>query len=98
MLEISRTRGNRLNSVVASIGVGQSFAKFREKFARGAAGAEIFRNLPLTAPLASPRHTQYMYSCTHVPDKLGHELGTVHMAPGLAPGHSKWTQTVPDLN
>ena len=80
------------------IGVGKSFAKFREKFARGAAGAEIFRNLPLTAPLASPRHTQYMYSCTHVPDKLGHELGTVHMAPGLAPGHSKWTQTVPDLN
>ena len=29
------------------LGVGQSFAKFREKFARGAAGAEIFRNLPL---------------------------------------------------
>ena len=31
---------------------------------------------------------------THVPDKLG----TVHMAPGLAPGHYRWTQTVPDLN
>ena len=31
----------------ALFGVGQSFAKFREKFARGAAGAEIFRNLPL---------------------------------------------------
>ena len=33
--------------VVGQFGVGQSFAKFREKFARGAAGAEIFRNLPL---------------------------------------------------
>ena len=31
---------------------------------------------------------------THVPDKLG----TVHMAPGLAPGHFRWTQTVLDLN
>ena len=31
----------------ALFGVGKSFAKFREKFARGAAGAEIFRNLPL---------------------------------------------------
>ena len=46
----------------ARVGVGQSFAKFIEKFGRGAAGAEIFRNLPLTAPLASPRHTQY--TCT----------------------------------
>ncbi len=39
----------------------QSFAKFREKFARGAAGAEIFRNLPLTAPLASQAHAVHMY-------------------------------------
>jgi len=38
------------------LGMSQSFAKFREKFARGAAGAEIFRNLPLTAPLASQAH------------------------------------------
>ena len=44
------------------VGAGKSFAKFREKFASGAAGAEISRNLPLTVPLASPRHTQY--TCT----------------------------------
>jgi hypothetical protein len=43
------------------IGVGQSFAKFREKFASGAAGAEISRNLPLTAPLASQAHAVHMY-------------------------------------
>ena len=43
------------------IGVYQSFAKFREKFARSAAGAEIFRNLPLTAPLASQAHAVHMY-------------------------------------
>jgi len=42
--------------------VSQSFAKFREKqLARGAAGAEIFRNLPLTAPLASQAHAVHMY-------------------------------------
>jgi hypothetical protein len=43
------------------IGVSQSFAKFREKFASGAAGAEISRNLPLTAPLASQAHAVHMY-------------------------------------
>ena len=42
-------------------GVYQSFAKFREKFASGAAGAEISRNLPLTAPLASQAHAVHMY-------------------------------------
>ena len=52
----------------------QEFREIQRKICRGAAGAEIFRNLP--------------------PDKLG----TVHMAPGLAPGHYRWTQTVPDLN
>ena len=39
-------------------------------------------------------HSPLHLHSTNVPDKLG----TVHMAPGLAPGHSKWTQTVPDLN
>ena len=34
---------------------------------------------------------------THVPDKLGTEF-FIWMAPGLAPGHYRWTQTVPDLN
>jgi hypothetical protein len=43
------------------IGVGQSFAKFREKIASGAAGAEISRNLPLTAPLASQAHAVHKY-------------------------------------
>jgi hypothetical protein len=43
------------------IGVAKSFAKFREKFANGAAGAEIYRNLPLTAPLASQAHAVHMY-------------------------------------
>jgi hypothetical protein len=36
---------------VMGLGVYQSFAKFREKFARSAAGAEIFQNMPHTAPL-----------------------------------------------
>jgi hypothetical protein len=50
-------------AVESRIGVGQSFAKFREKFASGAAGAEISRNLPLTAPLASQAHAvhKHMY-------------------------------------
>ena len=43
------------------VGVYQSFAKFRGKFARSAAGAEFFRNLPLAAPLASQAHAAHMY-------------------------------------
>jgi len=58
---------------VLAFGVGQSFAKFREKFARGAAGAEIFRNLPLTAPLASQAHAVHMYR--------------ISMERCMAPGH-----------
>ena len=60
-----------------------AFAKFREKFASGAAGAEISRNLPLTAPLASQAHAVHMYRisikrCIWLPV-------------------TRWTSTVPDL-
>ncbi len=49
-------------SRVSGVGVSQSFAKFREKFARGAAGAEISRNLPLSPLHLPPSLTQY--TCT----------------------------------
>jgi hypothetical protein len=48
-------------SIKLQFGAGKSFAKFREKFASGAAGVEISRNLPLTAPLASQAHAVHMY-------------------------------------
>ncbi len=67
------------------LGVSQSFAKFREKIARSAAGAEIFRNLPLTAPLASQAHAVHMY-------RIIIERYIVW------PPVTRWTsQTVPDL-
>ena len=53
----------RVRDRVPWLGVYQSFAIFREKFAISAAGAEFFRNLPHTAPLASQAHAVH-----HVPD------------------------------
>ena len=63
------------------VGVAKSFAKFIEKFAEAPQAPKFFEicHSPFHLP---PRGTH----STHVPDKLG----TVHMAPGLAPGHSKW--------
>jgi hypothetical protein len=55
---------------------------------RGAVGAEIFRNLPLTAPLASQAHAETR--STHVPDKHG----ILELWKGAWPPVS---DTVPDL-
>ena len=57
------------------LGVCQSFARFREKIAIGAAGATqapIFRFATHHSTLASPRHTQYTNYSTHldVPDAM----------------------------
>ena len=68
--------------------------------------ARVSRNLEKNLPEApqAPKFFEICHSPLHLPPRGTHsthvpdKLGTVHMAPGLAPGHYRWTQTVPDLN